>query len=211
MSVIKDICASGPVIPVIEIGNAELALPLAEALMAGGINVIEITLRTPQALDAIAAIAGVSDLHVGAGTLLTAKDVACAKLAGANFGVSPGSTSQLINAADKENMPLLPGAATPGEVAQLKQHGFSIQKFFPAEPAGGCKMLKAIAGPLQDIQFCPTGGVSLDNVEDYLSLPNVICVGGSWIASKRLIADQNWPQIEANARVASAFTRNYAQ
>jgi len=208
VNTVKDICANGPVIPVIEIEDAKLAMPLAEALMVGGINVIEITLRTPQALNAIEAVAGISELHVGAGTLLSANDVANAKKAGASFGVSPGHTSELIDACEREVLPFLPGAATPSEVANLMAHGFNIQKFFPAEAAGGISMLKAIAGPMQDIQFCPTGGVSPKNVSDYLSLKNVICVGGSWIASRQLIADQDWKQIEANAKAASARSMN---
>jgi len=205
---IKNICSVSPVMPVIEIDDASLAVPLAEALMRGGIHVMEITLRTPQALSAIEAVTGISELHVGAGTLLTARDVKLAKNAGASFGVSPGSTPSLIEACKKEELPFLPGAATPSEVVNLKNHGFDIQKLFPAGAAGGVSMLKAIAGPMQGIQFCPTGGVSPDNAGDYLSLPNVICVGGSWIASRQLITDQNWEKIETNAKAASAFSIN---
>lgn len=205
---IKEICSSGPVVPVIEIGDPKHAVPLAQALLRGGIHVIEITLRTPQALDAIHAVSGIDGLCVGAGTLLSAKDVANAKNAGATFGVSPGSTQELIEACKNQDLPFLPGAATPSEVANLKNHGFEIQKFFPAEAAGGIPMLKAIAGPMQDITFCPTGGVSIENALNYLSLPNVICVGGSWIASKQLIADQAWDTIEANAKAASVLTTN---
>jgi len=200
---IKEICSSAPVIPVIEIENADRAVPLAQALMRGGIHVIEITLRTPQALDAIRAVSKIEGLHVGAGTLLNVEDVANAKNAGATFGVSPGSTPQLIEACQKEQLPLLPGAVTPSEIANLKNYGFEIQKFFPAEAAGGIAMLKAIASPMQGIRFCPTGGVSVMNAENYLSLPNVICVGGSWIASKQLIANQEWKIIEENAKAAS--------
>lgn len=200
---IKELCSSAAVIPVIEIENADRAVPLAQALMRGGIHVIEITLRTPQALDAINAVSKIEGLHVGAGTLLNVDDVAKAKNAGATFGVSPGSTPQLIEACQKEQLPLLPGAVTPSEIANLKNHGFEIQKFFPAEAAGGIAMLKAIASPMRDIRFCPTGGVSVMNAENYLSLPNVICVGGSWIASKQLIANQEWKTIEENAKAAS--------
>lgn len=200
---IKEICSSAPVIPVIEIENADRAVPLAQALIRGGIHVIEITLRTPQALDAIRAVSKIEGLHVGAGTLLNVEDVANAKNAGATFGVSPGSTPQLIEACQKEQLPLLPGAVTPSEIANLKNYGFEIQKFFPAEAAGGIAMLKAIANPMQGIRFCPTGGVSVMNAENYLSLPNVICVGGSWIASKQLIANQEWKIIEENAKAAS--------
>lgn len=174
--------------------------------MRGGINVVEITLRTPQALDAIHNVSGIKGLHVGAGTLLSTQDVTDAKNAGASFGVSPGSTQELIEACNNQDMPFLPGAATPSEVANLKSHGFEIQKFFPAEAAGGVGMLKAIAGPMQDIIFCPTGGVSIKNASSYLSLPNVICVGGSWIASKKLIADQAWDLIETNANAASVLS-----
>ncbi len=202
---VKEICSNGPVIPVIEIDDEANALPLVEALMAGGINVVEITLRTPQALPAIKAVSQIKGLHVGAGTLLSADDVKKAKAAGATFGVSPGSTAELIEACEGEALPFLPGAATPSEVANLKSHGFEIQKFFPAEAAGGRPMLKAIAGPLQEITFCPTGGVSPENANDYLALPNVICVGGSWIASRKLIKDQAWDIIEANAKAASAL------
>lgn len=200
---IKEICSSAAVIPVIEIENADRAVPLAQALMRGGIHVIEITLRTPQALDAISSVSKIEGLHVGAGTLLNVEDVANAKNAGATFGVSPGSTPQLIDACQKEQLPLLPGAVTPSEIANLKNHGFKIQKFFPAEAAGGIAMLKAIASPMQGIRFCPTGGVSVINAKNYLSLPNVICVGGSWIASKQLIANQEWKTIEENAKAAS--------
>lgn len=202
---IKEVCSSGPVVPVIEIENADHAIPLVEALMRGGVNVVEITLRTLQALDAIHNVSGIQGLHVGAGTLLSAQDVTNAKNAGASFGVSPGSTQELIDACKNQGMPFLPGAATPSEVANLKAQGFEIQKFFPAEAAGGVAMLKAISGPMQDITFCPTGGVSIENASSYLSLPNVICVGGSWIASKKLIADQAWGIIEANANMASSF------
>lgn len=202
---VREICVAGPVIPVIEIDDENLAPPLVEALMAGGINVIEITLRTPQALPAIKLVSDIKGLHVGAGTLLSDKDVKAAKDAGATFGVSPGSTLELIEACKMETLPLLPGAATPSEVASLLAHGFEIQKFFPAEAAGGRPMLKAISGPLQDVKFCPTGGVSPDNASDYLALPNVICVGGSWIASRQLIKDRAWDVIELNARAALAL------
>lgn len=203
---IKEICAFGPVIAVIEIEDVKDALPLAEALMAGGIHTIEITLRTRQALDAIKVVAGIPNLHVGVGTLLTADDVKYAKAAGATFGVSPGATSELLHACGKEKFPFLPGVATPSEVATLKLHGFEIQKFFPAEAVGGTSMLKAIAGPFNDVSFCPTGGISMENAEAYLSLSNVLCVGGSWVASKKLIAEKAWDVIEANARSASQLS-----
>lgn len=205
MSDIKDICTKGAVIPVVEIEDSSQARPLADALLRGGIEVIEITLRTEHALEAIAAISDMPNLVVGAGTILTAESLKSAKSAGAKFGVSPGTTRSLIEAIHQENLPFLPGAATPSEVAQLMEQGFSIQKFFPAEQAGGIAMLKAIAGPLPEIQFCPTGGISQDRIEEYLELPNTLCVGGSWIASKQLIAEQNWEQIESNAQSCTAL------
>lgn len=204
---VKEICTSGPVIPVIEIDDEANAIPLAEALVAGGINVIEITLRTPQALPAIRVVSKNTALHVGAGTLLNAEDVKMAKAAGATFGVSPGSTPELIKACREENLPFLPGAATPSEVAMLLAEGFQIQKFFPAEAAGGRAMLKAISGPMRDVSFCPTGGVSPNNAKDYLALSNVICVGGSWVASRALIKQKAWGEIEVNAREANRLAQ----
>lgn len=202
---IKEICQSGPVIPVIEIDDRRNAAPLAEALLEGGIHVVEITLRTPEALNAISAISHFKELHVGAGTLLLKEDVSKAKDAGATFGVSPGSTPELLEACREQKLPFLPGAASPSEVANLFSHGFDVQKFFPAEAAGGVQMLKAMAGPMQQVKFCPTGGVSPNNVANYLALDNVICVGGSWIASRDLIANNEWGKIEENARFASAL------
>ncbi len=203
----EDICQSGPVIPVVEIDDAKLAVPLTETLLRGGIRVIEITLRTPQALDSIRAVADGSEIRVGAGTLLSAKDVMQAKEAGASFGVSPGSSDDLINVSKQENFPLLPGAVSPTEVMRLRDRGYNLQKFFPAEASGGVAMLKSLSGPFPDIRFCPTGGVSLSNAKDYLSLPNVVCVGGSWIAPRQLIAEQAWDEIEANARQSITLLR----
>ena len=203
----EDICQSGPVIPVVEIDDAKLAVPLTETLLRGGIRVIEITLRTPQALDSIRAVADGSEIGVGAGTLVSAKDVMQAKEAGASFGVSPGSSDDLINVSKQENFPLLPGAVSPTEVMRLRDRGYNLQKFFPAEASGGVAMLKSLSGPFPDIRFCPTGGVSLSNAKDYLSLPNVVCVGGSWIAPRQLIAEQAWDEIEANARQSITLLR----
>ncbi len=203
----EDICQSGPVIPVVEIDDAKLAVPLTETLLRGGIREIEITLRTPQALDSIRAVADGSEIRVGAGTLLSAKDVMQAKEAGASFGVSPGSSDDLINVSKQENFPLLPGAVSPTEVMRLRDRGYNLQKFFPAEASGGVAMLKSLSGPVPDIRFCPTGGVSLSNAKDYLSLPNVVCVGGSWIAPRQLIAEQAWDEIEANARQSITLLR----
>ncbi|TDX22871.1 bifunctional 4-hydroxy-2-oxoglutarate aldolase/2-dehydro-3-deoxy-phosphogluconate aldolase [Rhodovulum visakhapatnamense] len=201
------LCRKAPVIPVLVIEDAALARPLAEALVAGGLPVLEVTLRTPAALDAIREMAGVEGGVVGAGTLLTPADVEAATAAGARFGVSPGSTPALLDAARAGDLPLLPGAATASEAMALLEKGYSVQKFFPAETAGGAAALKALASPLPQIRFCPTGGVSLANAASYLSLPNVLCVGGSWVAPKEKVAAGDWDAIVALAREAAALPR----
>lgn len=203
----EKLCNLAPVIPVLVIDNAEIAEPLAKALVAGGLPVLEVTLRTPQALDAIRAMSTVAGGVVGAGTLLSAGDVTAAKSAGARFGVSPGVTNALLNAVDAQDMPLLPGAATASEAMALLERGYTVQKFFPAEANGGAPALRAIGAPIPQVRFCPTGGVSLKNARDYLSLDNTLCVGGSWVAPKKMIKDRNWAGIEALAREASALPR----
>ncbi|PRX35136.1 2-dehydro-3-deoxyphosphogluconate aldolase / (4S)-4-hydroxy-2-oxoglutarate aldolase [Meinhardsimonia xiamenensis] len=201
-----EICRLAPVIPVLVIEDARLARPLAEALVAGGLPALEVTLRTPAALEAIEEMAAVEGGIVGAGTLLTPEDVAAAKAAGARFGVSPGATDRLLEAAEAEGLPLLPGAATASEAMALLERGYTVQKFFPAEAAGGARALGAFAAPLPQITFCPTGGVSPQNAPDYLKLPNVICVGGSWVAPKAMVAARDWAGIEALARAAAALS-----
>lgn len=181
---IAKICAAAPVIPVLTIDRVEDAQPLARALIAGGLPALEITLRTDAALEAIAAIAEVEGAMVGVGTLLTPAQVQDAKAAGAIFGVSPGATPSLIAAALEFDLALLPGAATATEAMRLLEQGFTFQKFFPAEAAGGALALGSMAGPLPQITFCPTGGVTPENAKTYLALPNTLCVGGSWIAPK---------------------------
>lgn len=198
----REICAMAPVIPVLVIDNADHARPMARALVAGGLPVLEITLRTPAALDVIRAMTGVPGGVVGAGTLITPDDVRAAKAAGASFGVSPGATDQLLDACEAEGLPLLPGAATATEAMRLFARGYDMMKFFPAEASGGAPALKAIGAPLPQIAFCPTGGVSPDNVRDYLSLPNVICAGGSWVAPKDAAESGDWARIETLARDA---------
>lgn len=198
-----EICLLAPVIPVITVTDIAHARPLAEALVAGGLPALEVTLRTPIALDAIREMASVDGGVVGAGTLLTPADVVAAKEAGAQFGVSPGSTPTLLDAAEGADLPMLPGAATASEVMALFERGYTVQKFFPAETSGGAPALKALSGPLPAVRFCPTGGVSLGNVADYLSLPNTLCVGGSWVAPGSLVANGDWAGIEALAREAS--------
>jgi 2-dehydro-3-deoxyphosphogluconate aldolase/(4S)-4-hydroxy-2-oxoglutarate aldolase len=199
----REICGLAPVIPVLVIDDAAHALPLAEALVAGGLPVLEVTLRTPAALDAIRAMSTVEGGVVGAGTLLTPADVRAAKDAGALFGVSPGVTDRLLDACEAEELPLLGGVATVTEAMRMLERGYDVAKFFPAEANGGAAALKAFAGPLPQVAFCPTGGVTPQNAPDYLALPNVVCVGGSWVANAAMMREGRWDRIEALAREAS--------
>jgi len=203
----RAICELAPIVPVLVIDDPATARPLAEALIAGGLPALEVTLRTPAALEAIRIMAQVPGGHVGAGTLITPHDVRAAKAAGATFGVSPGATDELLSACEDEDMPLLPGAATASEAMALLARGYDMLKFFPAEASGGAPALKAIGAPLPQISFCPTGGVSPANAESYLSLSNVICAGGSWVAPKDLVAAQDWDGITELARAASQLGR----
>lgn len=197
-----------PVIPVLKIDRVADAVPLARALARGGLPAIEITLRTPVALDAIrAASAEVPEALVGAGTILNPEQFAQAEAAGARFIVSPGLTPALIDAASKSDVPLLPGAITPGELMAAADGGYSLLKFFPAEQAGGAVFLRSLSSPFAGIRFCPTGGIGANNATDYLSLPNVVCVGGSWVAPDALVAAGNWDEIEALAKAASTLQR----
>jgi len=196
----RDIAYLAPIIPVLVVEDAGHARPLAKALVSGGLPALEVTLRTPAALDAIAAMADVSGGVVGAGTLLTPEDVRAAKAAGAKFGVSPGATDPLIEACIAENLPLLPGAATATEAMALLARGYDMLKFFPAGAAGGTAYLRSLASPLPQIAFCPTGGVSMDNAAEYLALPNVICAGGSWVAPATMQAAGDWAGITSLAR-----------
>jgi 2-dehydro-3-deoxyphosphogluconate aldolase/(4S)-4-hydroxy-2-oxoglutarate aldolase len=202
----RAICAKAPVVPVLVLDDAGSAAALARALVAGGLPALEVTLRTEAALDAIRAMAEVEGGLVGAGTLLTAADVKAAKAAGAQFGVSPGATPALLAACQEYALPLLPGAATATEAMALLEQGYDMLKFFPAEAAGGAPFLKSLASPLPQITFCPTGGVSPQNAPDYLKLPNVICVGGSWVAPKDAISAGDWAGIEALARTAAGLS-----
>lgn len=203
---IGEICGLAPVIPVLVIEDLAVAVPLARALVAGGLRVLEVTLRTPAGLEAIRAMAGaVPGAVIGAGTLVTAGDVVAARAAGAQFGVSPGWTKRLLDAAEGEGLAMLPGVATPSEAMAAAERGLEVLKFFPAEQNGGAAALKAWAGPLQKLRFCPTGGVSKVNAPDYLSLPNVICVGGSWLAPGGLVAAKDWRAIELHAREAAGM------
>lgn len=195
-----------PVVPVLVVEDAASAVPLARALVAGGLKAIEITLRTPAALDAIRAVASeVEGAVTGAGTILDADQYEAAVTAGSQFIVSPGTTGELLDAADDSDVPLLPGAVTASEVMALRDEGYNVLKFFPAEQAGGAAFLKSLSSPLAGTFFCPTGGISLKNANDYLSLPNVVCVGGSWVAPKDLVAQGDWAGITKLASEAFAL------
>lgn len=189
------ICRLAPVVPVLVIEDLAHARPLAEALVKGGLPALEVTLRTPCALDAIRAMAEVAGGVVGAGTLLTPADVKAAKAAGAKFGVSPGATERLLDACAEYELPLLPGAVTATEVMLLLEKGYTVQKFFPAEQSGGAAFLKSIGAPIPQVMFCPTGGIGLKNARDYLGLKNILCVGGSWVAPKEAMASGDWASI----------------
>lgn len=195
-----------PVIPVVIIDDVKAAVPMARALVAGGTPAIEVTLRTPAALDAIRAIAQeVEGAVVGVGTVLHAEHLAAAKAAGARFAVSPGVSPKLLDAADDSELPLLPGAATASEVMTLLERGYRFLKFFPAVPAGGTKLIGAWASPLPQVKFCPTGGISLSTASDFLALPNVLCVGGSWLTPADKLKAGDWAAIELLAREAASL------
>lgn len=201
----REVCLLAPVVPVLVIDDAATAADLAKALVAGGLPALEVTLRTPAALEAIAEMAKVAGGRVGAGTLLTAKDVEAAKKAGATFGVSPGATDRILDACEANDLPLLPGAATSSEVMRLLERGYTVQKFFPAEANGGAPALKAIGAPIPQVSFCPTGGVSMKNVRDYLALSNVLCCGGSWVAPADKVKSGDWAGITALAAEAAGL------
>lgn len=200
-----DILGAGPVIPVMVIEDADLAVPLARALLAGGVRVLEITLRSDAAVEAIRRISGeVEGALVGAGTVLSEQDLAAVTAAGAVFAISPGLTPTLLEVAAAGPIPLIPGISTVSELMTGMEKGYRHFKFFPAAAAGGTAMLRAIAGPFPDMVFCPTGGVSAANYRDYLALANVACVGGSWLAPKQLVRDRDWPAITRLAAAAVA-------
>ena len=198
---ILSIMRTGPVIPVIVIDKLEDAVPLARALVAGGIRVLEVTLRTPMALKAIEAIANeVEGAITGVGTITRVQDFDAALKAGALFGVSPGLTPELIAAARASALPLLPGVMTPSDVIAARTAGFTELKLFPAQQAGGVGMLKALSGPFPDLSFCPTGGIGATTAPDFLALPNVACVGGSWLTPAGALAARDWGRITTLAR-----------
>jgi 2-dehydro-3-deoxyphosphogluconate aldolase/(4S)-4-hydroxy-2-oxoglutarate aldolase len=200
-----DIMRTSAVIPVIAIDDPDHAVPLAKALVAGGIRVLEVTLRTKHGLGAIKAMSEVEGAIVGVGTLTQPEEFAASRDAGAVFGVSPGLTAALIAAAKSSGLPLLPGVMTPSEVMVAREQGFKQLKLFPAVPAGGIGMLNGIGGPLPDITFCPTGGISIETAPQFLKLKNVACVGGSWLTPKDLMANGEWDKITELAKAASAL------
>ena len=203
---IQDIMNTSPVIPVMVINNVEQAVPLAHALVESGLKVLEITLRTPAALESIQAIkAEVPDAIVGAGTIIDSRTLQQSIAAGAEFLVSPGVTDSLLDEALASGVPLLPGVITPSEVMRLLERGITAMKFFPAQAAGGIPMLKAIGAPLPQVTFCPTGGVNPGNARDYLALANVACVGGSWMAPASLVDAEDWTEIKRLAVEAAAI------
>lgn len=196
----------GPVVPVIVIDNVDDAVPLARALVAGGVRVLEVTLRTAVALQAVARIGReVAGAIVGVGTIIRAEDFAAASAAGARFGVSPGLTRELAEAARASTLPLLPGVMTPSDVIAAGSAGFTQLKLFPAQQAGGVGMLKALAGPFPDVIFCPTGGITMATAAEFLALPNVACVGGSWLTPKDAVERGDWARLSELAKQAAAI------
>ena len=203
---LHDLLARVPVVPVLAIDSVRTALPLAQALIAGGLTVLEITLRTRAALEIIRALDREFEYAVvGAGTVLTPAQYEDAVKAGAKFVVSPGATAALLDVAEARSVPFLPGAATSSEVMRLLERGYGCLKFFPAEPSGGVAYLKALAAPLPDARFCSTGGIDAARASSYLALPNVVCIGGSWVAPRDAVAAGDWPAITRLARAAAAL------
>lgn len=208
MSRIEDFMALAPVVPVVTIHDVADAVPLARALTAGGLLTIEVTLRTPVALEAIATIAREApEVVVGAGTVANPADLEAAAKAGARFAISPGATAALLEAGKTSAIPYLPAIATPSELMEGLAAGYAAFKLFPAEASGGIAMLRSLGGPFPQVKFCPTGGISLETAPGYLALPNVACVGGSWMIPDKLVKAKDWAAIEANARATvSALT-----
>ncbi len=203
-----ELAAFGPVIPVIVIDDIDAAVPMARALVEGGVRVLEVTLRTSVALRCMEAIAkAVPEAIVGAGTVRSLADARAAKDAGCRFAVSPGYTSSIGLACQNIGLPLLPGVATASEIMQANADGYRFLKFFPASAAGGIPMLKALAGPFPEVMFCPTGGISAETAPQFLALPNVKVCGGSWLTPADAVAAKDWPRITALARAAGALRR----
>lgn len=201
----EEIFAAGPVVPVLVINDVEKAVPLAKALMEGGIKVLEVTLRTPAAIDVIKRIAQeVPDSLIGAGTVTNAQQLKAVVEAGAKFAISPGMTADLLKAGMDSEIPLIPGISSTSDLMKGKDAGYTHMKFFPAEASGGVKTIKSISGPFPDVTFCPTGGIGPNNYNDYLALNNVKCVGGSWLAPDDAIESGDWARITQLAKEAVA-------
>lgn len=199
----KDIFASGPIVPVLVIKKVEDALPIAEALLNAGVRVLEVTLRTPSALDVISTIAKkLPEAIIGSGTVTNRQQLQQSYDAGAKFAISPGLTSDLLQAGNESNIALIPGISSISELMNSADFGYDHLKFFPAEASGGVNALKAIAGPFPDIKFCPTGGVNINNIRDYLALQTVACCGGSWLVPDHIVADKEWSAITELAKQA---------
>ncbi|GAA6988578.1 bifunctional 4-hydroxy-2-oxoglutarate aldolase/2-dehydro-3-deoxy-phosphogluconate aldolase [Helicobacter pylori] len=203
---IIEVLQISPIVPVVVVENIKDAVPLAQSLIEGGIQIIEVTLRSSCALEAIELIAkNVPKMHVGAGTILNPTQLEQAQNRGAEFLISPGLTIKLLEYAKKKDMPLIPGVSSSSEVMQALELGYSTLKFFPAEYCGGVKLLNAFNGPFKGVKFCPTGGISVDNMRSYLDLENVLCVGGSWLTPKNLIQNKEWDKITEICRQALAL------
>lgn len=204
----KDIFATGPIVPVLVINKVEEALPIAEALLAANIKVLEVTLRTPAALDVISIIAKeLPEAIIGSGTVTNRQQLQQSYDAGAKFAISPGLTKDLLQAGNEGNIALIPGISSISELMDGADYGYDHLKFFPAEASGGVNAIKSIGGPFPDIRFCPTGGINLNNVRDYLALPNVVCCGGSWLVSSDIVENKNWSEITKLANQALAHVR----
>jgi len=199
---LEQIMRAGPVIPVLKVEDPEMAVPLARALVEGGLAVLEVTLRTDKAIEVIAAMSDVKGAIVGAGTIVNPKQFAQAERAGSRFAVTPGLSPALIEAIPDTGIPVLPGVMTPSELITAVESGFNLLKLFPAQVAGGVAMLKSLAGPFSGVAFCPTGGVTASNMSEFLWQPNVLCVGGSWLAPDELIQNRDWTGIANLARQA---------
>lgn len=207
-STVADIVRLGPVIPVLAFDTPEQGEHVSRALHAGGVKVLEITLRTAAGLEAIERAAQIApDIVVGVGTITKPEHCALAKKAGAQFGVSPGLTREIHQASLDAGLPLLPGVMTPTDIIQAMEWGYEIVKFFPAVPAGGLNMLQAFHGPFPGLKFCPTGGITAESAINFLALPNVVCVGGSWLTPKAAVAAQDWAEVTRLARAASELSR----
>ena len=203
--------SQGPIVPVLVIEKVEHALPIAESLLEAGINVLEVTLRTPAALDVIQTISeNIPEAIVGSGTVTNKALLQQSYQAGAKFAISPGLTTELLSSAKENNITLIPGISSISEMMVAIDHGFNYLKFFPAEASGGVNSIKSIAGPFPDVKFCPTGGINMQNINNYLALPNVMCCGGSWLVPNNVVEQQSWQEITLLAKQALEHVKRYS-